>query len=164
MSSERELYQPVRKALEKYFCEEAEECFFEVTADKVGERVEEKLADEVLFLIRKREFRPDIMGYVRVPIGLGIFFFSEFRVVVEVKDGKPSVNDLFQVKKYGELYDAAISILVSTDKPEQRFLRLLERKPTLLSLPMGGYSAFITRFLKDKCDFDWWYPRPPRES
>ena len=117
-----------------------------------------------MFLLNRKEFRPDIMGYVKTPPRSNIFYFSEFLTVVEVKSTKPSVRDLFQVKKYGELYNALISILVSIRKPEPRFLALLEKRPTLLQLPISGAQVYITRFSTEKNYFDWWRPRPPRKN
>ena len=163
MKTEKEFYELVRRNLEEYFCKRAEECFFEITAEKVGDKIMEKLSDEVLFLIGSKELRPDIMGYVKVPIGLGLFLHSEFKVAVEVKNGKPTVNDIFQAKKYGELYNAAISILISTDKPEERVLRLLERRKELLSYYYGYYHLYLARFSKEEKKIVWWYPEEPRK-
>jgi len=165
--SERKLYKPIRNALERYFCSRTQECWFDITAESISERVQNKFLerkeDYLLFLLNRKEFRPDIMGYVKTPPRSNIFYFSEFLTVVEVKSTRPSVRDLFQIKKYGELYNALISILISIEKPEPRFLALLEGRPTLLQLPISGAQVYIARFSEDKNDFDWWHPRPPRK-
>jgi len=160
---ESKLYTPVRDALESYFCPGSEHCLFEVTAEGVSNELQRKLPDEILFLLGSRELRPDILGCVEHPIGSKAFYYHAFFVTAEVKDGAPTINDLFQAKKYGEIYGAAVTLLVSTEKPEERLLRLLKRRPELRHLPMSMYFAYLCRFsVKDEA-IDWWFPEQPRK-
>jgi len=159
---EAKLYLPVRNALESYFCPGSEHCLIEVTADRVSDKLQEKLPDDVLFLLKGGEVRPDILGRVEHPIGSKAFYYHSFFVTAEVKDGAPTINDLFQAKKYGEIYSAAITLLASTQKPEERLLRLLKRNPVLLHLPMSMHLAYLCRFSVKDGLIDWWFPEQPR--
>jgi len=161
---EKRLYSAVRDALHSYFSPGSLDCIFEVTAEGVSDVLQGKLQDEVLFLLGSRELRPDILGHVEHPIESKAFYYHSFFVTAEVKDGTPTVNDLFQAKKYGEIYEAAISLLVSTQKPEERLLRLLKRKSVLLHLPMSMFSAYLCRFLAKDGTIDWWFPEHPRRD
>lgn len=160
---ESKLYPLVRIALESYFRLGSEQCLFEVTAEGVSDELQEKLPDEILFLLRSRELRPDVLGYVEYPTESKAFYYNSFFVTAEVKDGVPTINDLFQAKKYGEIYGAAISLLVSTLKPEVRLLRLLKRKSILLHLPMSMYSAYLCTVSTKDNVIDW-FPEEPRRK
>ncbi len=159
---EKRLYSGVRDALQSYFCPGSVDCIFEVTAEGVSDELQGKLQDEVLFLLGSRELRPDILGRVEHPVESKAFYYHSFFVTAEVKDGTPTVNDLFQAKKYGEIYEAAISLLVSTQKPEERLLRLLKRKSILLQLPMSMFSTYLCKFSAKDETIDWWFPQHPR--
>ncbi len=161
---ERRLYSRVRAALEAYFCPGSTNCVLEVTAEGVSDELQGKLPDEVLFLLGSRELRPDILGRVEHPVESKAFYYNSFFVTAEVKDGTPTVNDLFQAKKYGEIYEAAISLLVSTQKPEERLLRLLKRKSILLQLPMSMFHTYLCRFSAKDGTIDWWFPQHPRRD
>jgi len=161
---ESKLYPLVRDALESYFRLGSEQCVFKVTAEGVSGELEERLPDEILFLLGSRELRPDILGYVQYPTASKAFYYHSFFVTAEVKGGVPTINDLFQAKKYGEIYGAAISLLVSTLKPEQRLLRLLKRKSVLLHLPMTMYSEYLCTFSTKDNVIDWWFPEEPRRK
>ena len=123
-----------------------------------------KLPDEILFLLGKREFRPDILGKVRHPIGSRAFYYFDFFISAEIKTSPPTLDDVFQAKKYGEIYGCAISLLVSTDRPEERLLRFLKKKSTLLLLPMSGYHVYLCRFSVERDTIDWWFPEAPRRE
>lgn len=161
---EKRLYSGVRDALQSYFCPGSVDCIFEVTAEGVSDELQGKLQDEVLFLLGSRELRPDILGHVEHPVESKAFYYNSFFVTAEVKDGTPTVNDLFQAKKYGEIYEAAISLLVSTQKPEERLLRLLKRKSILLQLPVSMFSTYLCKFSAKDETIDWWFPQHPRRN
>jgi hypothetical protein len=162
--NERRLYSGVRDALQSYFCPGSIDCLFEVTAEGVSNELQGKLRDEILFLLGSRELRPDILGHVKHPIESEAFYYHEFFVAAEVKEGAPTVNDLFQAKKYGEIYEAAITLLVSTEKPEERLLRLLKRNSVLLHLPMSMFSAYLCKFSAKDGNIDRWFPEQPKRD
>jgi len=161
---ESRLYSCVRDTLQSYFCSGSIDCLFEVTAEGVSDELQGKLGDEILFLLGSRELRPDILGHVEHPVESKTFYYHKFFVATEVKEGSPTINDLFQAKKYGEIYEAAVTLLVSTEKPEERLLRLLKRNPVLLHLPMSMFSAYLCKFSEKSEAIDWWYPEPPRRD
>jgi hypothetical protein len=135
-----------------------------VTAQGVGDELQSRLRDEILFLLGSRELRPDILGQVEYPIESHAFYYHSFFVAAEVKDGIPTIHDLFQAKKYGEIYEAAVTLLVSTQRPEERLLRLLKRNSVLLHLPMSMFSAYVCRFSAKDERIDSWFPEQPRRE
>jgi len=161
---ENMLYMGVRKALTSYFSDGSERCLFDVAAYGVSNELLQELPDEILFLLGNRELRPDILGRVEYPLQDKPFYYSRFFVTAEVKDGPPTINDLFQAKKYGEIYEAAISLLVATEKPEERLLRLLKRKSVLLHLPMSMFRVYLCRYSAEVQAFTWWFPEEPRRK
>lgn len=161
---EGRFYPGIRNALQSYFCSGSVNCLFEVTAEGISDKLQGELGDEILFLLRSRELRPDILGHVEHPVGSKAFYFHEFFVAAEVKEGSPTINDLFQAKKYGEIYEAAVTLLVSNEKPEERVVRLLKRRPVLLHLPMSMHSVYLCKFSEKNGTIDWWYPEPPRKD
>jgi hypothetical protein len=75
----------------------------EVTADEFPERVKALLQSNVLFLLNSKEARPDLFGHIG-PDCTEVYGRGDFLMTVEVKPGVPTIHDIFQAKKYGELY------------------------------------------------------------
>jgi hypothetical protein len=161
---EERLYDPVKRALEGYFGQNGEIALsLEVTADGFSPQTKHFLNDDVLFLIENRELRPDIFGRVG-PDARQAFGYSDFLVTAEIKDGSPIVNDVFQAKKYGELYQAFFAFLICTKLPDERVIRLLKHNPVLLFYS-GTFTAYLCRYSEESERFDWWFSeRQPRKK
>jgi len=162
--AEERLYEPVKRALEGYFGQDDHIALaLEVTADRFSPQMKHFLNDDTLFLVENRELRPDIFGKVG-PDARQAFGYSDFLVTAEVKSGVPTVNDIFQAKKYGELYHAFFSFLISTKLPEERVIRLLRHNPVLLFYS-GISTAYMCRYSEESERFDWWFSeREPRKK
>jgi hypothetical protein len=143
--SEKELYSLVVEAVKHYLEQKGIDAAFWITSERIPEEVSRYLRDEVLFLVGSREFRPDIMGVIKSSlVGLGIVLVEKL-VTVEVKDGEIDLQDWFQARNYGDLYDAPISLLISPKSMPERLKRLIEHSPGLRYRPMSGYRIYYAR-------------------
>ena len=69
----------------------------------------------MLFLINRREFRPDIIGVIKsLPVELerrlGIILKGKL-IIIEVKSEEVGVQDWLQARNYGDIYDAPYSMV-----------------------------------------------------
>jgi hypothetical protein len=162
---ERKLYPGVKNGLMAYL-RQADEDFtllLEITADRMPERMKAFLQSNLLFLVNTKELRPDLFGHMG-PDCTQVYGRDTFLLTAEVKSGVPSVNDIFQAKKYGELYNAPVALLASTEPPEERVLRLLEERPDLLGYA-GTYSVYLCGYDEQDQTISWWFEdREPRRK
>lgn len=156
--AERALYAPVKKALTAYLRQgdDAFSIMLEVTADGFPERVKALLQDNVLFLLNSKEARPDLFGHIG-PDGAKAYGRSVFFITVEVKHGAPTIHDVFQARKYGELYWAQVALLVSTEPPEERLQRLLKERLDLLGYSDGYNQLYLCKYSESNETIDWWF-------
>ncbi len=117
----------------------------DITADGFPQREQALLQNNVLFLLNNKEARPDLFGHID-PDCTQAYGRRDFVLTVEVKPGAPSIHDLFQAKKYGELYWAPVALLVSTELPEERLRRLLSERPDLFGYGGGYNQLYLCRY------------------
>ncbi len=123
---EKELYEPVRTALERSFAAIGKRAFSETGATKgLGEPLKALIppGHEILFRFLNR--RPDIVGYVESNRGNQIF-------TAEVKRGGLTIQDIYQAKMYKELFGATFGFLVGTQPVLEELKRLLRNIPIIL--------------------------------
>jgi len=162
--AEKVLYPNVKIALATYLqqLDSHIEIMLEITADKFPENVKPLIPDNVLFLLDNKETRPDLFGEIGPDCTL-FYGQSKFVLTVEVKDGSPTINDVFQAKKYGELYSAPVALLISTELPEERLQRLLNQRPDILAYSGAYRRLYLCRYSGSTRTIDWWFEnREPR--
>ena len=154
---ERNLYSGVKKALTTYLRQGDDQIavMLDITADGFPQRAQALLPSNVLYLLNSREVRPDLFGHIG-PDCTQAYGRRDFLLTVEVKPGSPTISDLFQAKKYGELYWAPISLLVSTELPEERLRRLLSERLDLFGYCGGNYQLYLCRYSEANGVIDWW--------
>jgi hypothetical protein len=158
--TERALYPGVKKALTAYLRQEDDQItmILEITADKFPEKMKPLIPDNVLFLLDSKETRPDLFGEIG-PDCTAVYGQSKFLLTAEVKDGSPTINDVFQAKKYGELYSAQAALLISTEQPEERLRRMLIQRPSLLAYAGATWSLYLCRYSEQNETIDWWFEK-----
>ncbi len=166
--AERDLYPGVKKALVTYLHQgdDHHSTLLEVTADRFPEHMKgpQLVQDDLLFLLDSRETRPDLFGHIG-PDCTDVYGASTFVLTAEVKDGPPTINDVFQAKKYGDIYWAHVALLVATELPEERIRRLLVARPDLLSYGAGTWSLYLCHYSESTGTIDWWLEkREPRKK
>jgi hypothetical protein len=162
---ERDLYEPVKDALIAYLRQPDDHITLnlEVTAYGFSQLMQHYLSDEVFNLTKNREFRPDLFGDIG-PDCKAVYGMSTFTMVVEVKPNAPTLKDVFQAKRYGELYWAQVALLVSTELPEVQLQRLLEKRVDLLGYS-GQWLLYLCHYDKTNHAIDSWYNnREPRRK
>jgi hypothetical protein len=116
---EEKLYAPIMKALEDKFGLLGE-CHFEDTHKGFSDDSKELLDDDSLSILKIQKMYPDLTGYV---------IEKTYNViVVEVKDHKPTLQDIYQTKKYAETLNASYALLVSPKRPSVEFRRFLIKR------------------------------------
>jgi hypothetical protein len=156
---EKDYYVDIKERLEKLFKDKGTETYFEITAEGTfSNTLKSKVPHgrEIIFSFLKKKLAPDITGFVKTSISSGF-------VVVEVKKDKIELDNLYQLKKYADLFEAKFAFLVSL-KPIPEELKRLLGSPILLlpRLKYGIYQAFVlAHFDENKKDFVEWFEENP---
>lgn len=132
--SEKDYYEPIKKEFEKLF---KGKVYLEITASKqYSNKLKAAFHEdrEIIFKFLK-EAVPDILGFI-MPTALGEFFETEYDfVMIEIKSEVLKLDDVYQARKYAELFNAKHAFLVSTEEIPEELKRLSKVVPSLLSLP-----------------------------
>jgi hypothetical protein len=156
-SNEEELYQSVVEALKNYFVgKKGVDTIFWITSRGIPEEVKRLLRSEILFLVDK-EFRPDIMGVLRLPTQQ---ITQQKLVTVEVKN-RVDLRAWFQAKNYGDLYDAEIALLVSPAPMPEKIRRLIEVHTALRYRVISGHRICYARVDKIERIMTDFFPEEP---
>jgi hypothetical protein len=163
-ATEGDLYVPIRKALVDYLRQPEDHITvnLEVTANGFSQLMQRYIPDEVFNFIGNREYRPDLYGHIG-PDCRDSYGMSMFTIVVEVKPTALTLRDLFQAKRYGELYKAEVTLLVSPEYLDAKLHRLLEKRVDLLGYSGTYWSVYPCRY--DQTDHalaEWYDNREPR--
>ena len=154
---ESEYYKPIKERLEQLLTTKFKSFHLEITADK---RFSNKLKAEVnqyreIVFTFLKEAAPDIAGFVKTEYG------SDF-LVVEIKRETIKLDDIYQARKYAELFDAKYGLLVSTNEIPNEIKRLSRVVYSLLSLP--AYKTLtIVHYDDNSKEFAEWFPKNPFE-
>jgi hypothetical protein len=149
-SLEKELYEPVRAALDREFASIGRSVVTETAATKgLGESIKALIPIGSDILFRFLNLKPDIIGYAERHDGRALF-------TVEVKPGKPTVKDIYQAKLYKELFGAGIGFLITSAPIPEELKRLIRNRPTILMsaewhqfelLALGQFDLATGRFV-----------------
>lgn len=156
-SLERELYPPVKDYLESVFRVKFGNCFLEVTANgRFSDALKSTIRSDIIFSFLGRQASPDLVGFVESGSGLRDF------ITVEVKRGKVNLDDVYQAKKYADLFQARYGLLVSLDPVPEEMKRLHQACHVLYRF-MSGFRIYVGRFDEAKHDIaeGSWFPEPP---
>ena len=157
---EKELYEPVRAALERSFTAIGKTTVSETGATKgLGEPLKALIPPglEILFRFLNRE--PDIVGYAEGKLRNEIF-------TAEVKRGSLTIQDVYQAKMYKELFGATFGFLISTQPIKEELKRLLRNIPIIL-MSAGDYTFHflaLARFDLENGTFADWFAFQSQDS
>jgi len=162
MEVEKELYQPIKNRLEEKFKLKFNNCYLEITSDgKFSEEIKSKVPEykDIIFSFLKKKNTPDLTGFVKEQYGI------EF-IVVEVKTHVITLEDIYQAKRYAELFSAKYGFLISTKPIPTELKRLCSKIPILYiagtayaQLKLGEFDTERNEILEDK-----WFPESPFKS
>lgn len=161
MRKEKEYYPMIKVKLEDLLKTRTANFYLEITANK-------KFSDNLKAEIREgrdiiyrflREASPDITGFIKDK------YSSDF-IVVEFKREKIKLDDIYQTKKYRELFNAKFTFLISSE-PIPTEIKRLDKALDYQLLKAGLHWTFtfvLVEFDKQEEKFVKWYPENPFEK
>ena len=152
---ERGYYESVKNWLEQILKEKYASFHLEITADRQFSNVLQAQIDsnrDLIFAFLK-EAAPDITGFVKKDSSS----MREF-LVVEIKANPIKLDDIYQVRKYAELFDARYALLLSNWEIPEKIARLSRVVFPLLTLP--AYKQ-VTLVNWNGGGADTWFPECP---
>jgi hypothetical protein len=152
---EAEYYEPVKAKLEEILKARFSSFHLEITAGKRFSNILKAQVGsyrDIIFAFLK-EAAPDITGF-----GKGDHS-SDF-IVVEVKAEKIKLDDIYQIRKYAELFDARYGLLVSNEEIPEEIKRLSKVVFSLLQLPAYKTLTFV-RLDEKSNELTDWFPENP---
>jgi len=157
-----EIYYPlIKDKLSELFNKKGAIINLEITANGIfSNNLKSKIPSnhEIIFLFLKKA-APDITGYVE-KVALPGF------IVVEIKKDKIELDDIYQLAKYADLFDAKFAFLISLKIIPEEIKRLLKSLSLLSKLKGSIYKAFtLAQFDTHSNEFtDWFEENPFLES
>lgn len=132
MRKEEQLYEPIRKALQReledYLRSEKQrtssefigKVYLEITAKgHFSEELKEVLEDSALNIIRVEKFSPDIMGFIEKSP------HSKELITVEVKADKMTIKNISRAKLYADIFRAKYGMLISPKRIPEEIRRFI---------------------------------------
>ena len=159
---ERDFYEPVKNWLDKILAEKFASHHLEVTANgSFSNIIQKQIADhrDLIFAFLKKDAAPDLTGFVKKTDSLS----REF-LIVEMKNEPIKLDDIYQTRKYAELFDARYALLISTHEVPEKIIRLARVMfPYLLAIP-AYKKVTLVHFGKDGADVSWFESDPFAEA
>lgn len=160
---ERTHYESIKKELEELMKHKFNEFHLEVTANKhFSDKLKEKISRkrDLIFVFLKKA-APDLTGYIKAEELYSLYTGNDYAfVVVEVKPNRIKLEDIYQVRKYSELFDARMTILITFTEIPEEIKRLSKIVKQLLKQP-DGERIILTRFSPEENEFREWFPKNP---
>lgn len=153
---EKDYYSDLKSLLEKHLQSAFGESYhLEITATKsFSNKLKAQIPERrnLIFHFLK-EAPPDITGFTKEQYTTDFF-------VAEFKKETLRLDDIYQVRKYAELFDAKYALLITTEEIPEELKRLSKIVYSLLSLP--GYSKLtLARFDQQQGQFVDWFEENP---
>ena len=156
-NDEKEYYPQIKAKLEELLKTKTLNFYLETTANR---RFTEKLKSEIppqrdiIFNFLKKT-APDITGFIKDS--------SDF-VIIEFKKKRIKLDDIYQTKKYRELFNAKFTFLISSEPIPTEIKRLDKAIQLLRSGLHWTFDFVLAHFDRKQGDFVEWYPENPFEK
>lgn len=154
---EKSLYEPVAKHLHSAFSAKFGNCHLEITArGQFNESIKRVVRHDIIFGFLGRKASPDLVGFIRDEYGIKDY------IVVEVKRGKVTLQDIYQTKLYGDLFGAKYALLISpTPVPEE--IKRLHKNLFILYRFMSGWHVYVGEWDEafQEVRANSWFPDSP---
>lgn len=161
VQGEKEYYETIKTKLEELISTRCSNIHLEITANK---KFTNKLKAEVsphghrdIIFHFLREAAPDITGFLKGQ-------YSPDFIVVEVKNEEIKLDDIYQTKKYAQLFNAKHAFLISTKEIPEEIKRLSQVVHPLLSSGYGYERLTLVHFDTEKGNFTEWFEKHPFEK
>jgi hypothetical protein len=158
--AEKNFYDPITKHLGELLSAVASGFCLETVATKgLTERAKQAIPQgrEIVFAFMKD--RPDIIGVVDGQ-------FSKHLLVAEVKENSPTLEDIYQIKRYKEVFEARYAFLITVGPIKEELKRLCRNTPTILrSLADDSFRFLVlAQFWPGTAQFIDWFAANPFEQ
>jgi len=155
---EKDYYEPIKRKLEGLIATKADNFHLEITSNR---KFSNKLKAEIsphgyrdMIFHFLRDAAPDITGFIKEQ-------YSSAFIVVEVKNDEIKIDDIYQAKRYAELFDAKYPLLISTEEIPEEIKRLSKVVYKLLSGGYGSEKIILVHYDPEKNDFVEWFEKNP---
>jgi len=160
-NNEKEYYPLIKAKLEELLRTKSTNFYFEITANKkFSDKLKAEIREgrDIIFQFLK-EASPDITGFIKNK------YSSDF-IVVEFKRERIKLNDIYQTKRYRELFNAKFTFLISLEPIPTEIKRLDKAmNDQLLKAGLHWTFAFVlVEFDRQEKKFVEWYPENPFEN
>ena len=154
---EEKYYSIIKDKLEQLFRGKKADVYLEITAKGTFSdilKAKIPLGYEIIFSFLKKAV-PDIAGFVEGSRQPGF-------VIVEVKKNKIELDDIYQLKKYADLFEARFAFLVSLKPIPEDIKRLCKTPLFLLAKLRYTCEAFtLVYFNEASGEFEEWFEKNP---
>src|SRR5262249_19284495 len=155
--AEKQYYPRLKTLIEEALKSRFAEFHVEITASK---NFTNKLKAQIpehrnLIFHFLREAPPDLTGFVK-----GEYNATDF-LVAEFKKGRLRLDDVYQARKYAELFDAKYALLITTEEIPEELKRLSKVVYSLLHLSHWSRKFVIARFDEERDAFVEWFEEHP---
>lgn len=155
--AEKDLYEPIKVALENLLAGTGRSFHLEITATKgLSERLKASIPDgkEIVFTFLKK--RPDLFGFLEGQ-------YAHDLITVEVKEGAVKLEDIYQAKLYKEVLGAKCGFLITTGPILEEVKRLCRSTFDILRSAADSSYRFLAigQFDKDTNEFVDWFEENP---
>ena len=167
--TEKELYEPIKEHLRELFQENVGNCYLEITADGIfNSTIERVVRHDIIFSFLNKKASPDLTGFITVEESspswlqsMSSAHIKEF-ITVEVKKEAITLQDIYQAKLYGDLFQARYALLVSP-KPIPEKIRRLDRQISICHRMSNNWVVYIGEWysFEDKRLVSDWLPHIP---
>ena len=165
-TAEKELYEPIKKYLEKAFRQKFGNCYLETTAEGAfSNTIKSVVRHDIIFSFLGKKASPDLTGFIHGGgskwVVLSMSSIKDF-ITVEIKKGKITLQDIYQAKMYGDLFQAKYALLISPETiPEE--IKRLDKRLFVTYRYMSGWYLHIGEWFtfEDETGVSGWLPHSP---
>jgi hypothetical protein len=161
--AEKEYYPIIKEKLEELMKKKYGEFYLEITADKhFSNKLKAKISkDRDIIFNFLRESSPDITGFIKNKFLFPLLEEDEYVfIVIEVKKEKIKLDNIYQIRKYSELFNAWLAILITLEEIPEEIKRLSKIVKNLLP-KSSGTQTIIAQFNARENEFKEWFPKNP---
>jgi hypothetical protein len=166
MVAEKELYEAIKRNLCDLFQTKFDSHYLAITSE--GIFPEEILShvqqhDEIIFSFLKKKNSPDLTGVVELVTKTEPKYATFQFVTVEIKNATIGLEDVYQAKRYADLFKAKYGFLISTRPIPTAIKRLCERIPILCIAGTAYERLRLAQFDAEKGQIiqTSWFPESP---
>jgi hypothetical protein len=152
---EKDYYSLLKSKLDELLKSRFGDVYLEITAKGFSNKLKAEIPDyRKLILLFLKEVFPDITGFIKEQYTTEWF-------IAEFKKEKLKLDDIYQARKYAELFDAKYALLVTTEEIPEELKTISKIALPLLSLCGGHSKLTLVRFDEQEGQFVDWFEADP---